>query len=153
MDSETEECKGRTNCFDFTNTISLYSLSLLNDLNDLDVDECNLGSHDCGPLYNCRNTQGSYRCDPKKCAETEIMNPTTGECTSIDCPQGYKPKDGRCEDIDECATPNRCSVYEECINSPGSFRCQEKGSFCSFGYKIDKETGFCNGKFISQKHF
>ncbi|KAE9555848.1 hypothetical protein FO519_000933 [Halicephalobus sp. NKZ332] len=118
MDSETEECA--------------------------DVDECNLGSHDCGPLYNCRNTQGSYRCDPKQCKETEIMNPTTGECTSIDCPQGYKPKDGRCEDIDECDIPNRCSIYEECINSPGSFRCQEKGSFCSFGYKIDKETGFCN---------
>lgn len=26
-----------------------------------DVDECNLGSHDCGALYQCRNTQGSYR--------------------------------------------------------------------------------------------
>ena len=25
------------------------------------VDECNLGSHDCGALYICRNTQGSYR--------------------------------------------------------------------------------------------
>uniref|UniRef100_A0AC34QIH1 Fibulin-1 n=1 Tax=Panagrolaimus sp. JU765 TaxID=591449 RepID=A0AC34QIH1_9BILA len=109
-----------------------------------DVDECNLGSHDCGALYQCRNTQGSYRCDPKRCEETEIMNPTTGECTSIDCPQGYRPKEGRCEDVDECATPNRCSVYEECINSPGSFRCQEKGNFCSFGYMIDKETGFCN---------
>uniref|UniRef100_A0A914PBM7 EGF-like domain-containing protein n=1 Tax=Panagrolaimus davidi TaxID=227884 RepID=A0A914PBM7_9BILA len=72
------------------------------------------------------------------------MNPTTGECTSIDCPTGYLPKDGRCEDVDECSTPNRCSIYEECINSPGSYRCQEKGSFCSFGYKIDKETGFCN---------
>uniref|UniRef100_A0A914Y378 Fibulin-1 n=1 Tax=Panagrolaimus superbus TaxID=310955 RepID=A0A914Y378_9BILA len=119
LDSDTEECK--------------------------DVDECTLGTHDCGALYQCRNTQGSYRCDPKKCAETEIMNPTTGECASIDCPTGYLPKDGRCEDVDEClTTPNRCSIYEECINSPGSYRCQEKGSFCSFGYRIDKDTGFCN---------
>ncbi len=61
------------------------------------MDECNLGSHDCGPLYQCRNTQGSYRCDPKKCAEGELMNPRTGECTNMDCPIGYKPIRGRCE--------------------------------------------------------
>ncbi len=61
------------------------------------MDECNLGSHDCGPLYQCRNTQGSYRCDPKKCAEGELMNPRTGECISMDCPIGYKAIRGRCE--------------------------------------------------------
>lgn len=32
-----------------------------------DDDECQLGTHNCGDLgngYQCRNTQGSYRCDP-----------------------------------------------------------------------------------------
>uniref|UniRef100_A0A7E4UMX8 Fibulin-1 n=1 Tax=Panagrellus redivivus TaxID=6233 RepID=A0A7E4UMX8_PANRE len=117
LDSETEEC--------------------------LDVDECNMGAHDCGPLYQCRNTQGSFRCDPKRCSESELMNPQTGECQSIDCPLGYKAKDGKCEDIDECATPNRCSIYEDCINSPGSYRCQEKGNLCYSGYKMNVTTGFC----------
>nr|CDQ00435.1 Bm4501, isoform a [Brugia malayi] len=109
----------------------------------IDVDECNLGSHDCGPLYQCRNTQGSYRCDPKKCAEGELMNPRTGECTNMDCPIGYKPIRGRCEDVNECEIIGRCAQFEECINTPGSFRCQERGNLCTNGYRMDRDTGFC----------
>ncbi|MFH4977032.1 hypothetical protein AB6A40_003741 [Gnathostoma spinigerum] len=115
LDSETEQC--------------------------IDVDECNLGSHDCGPLYQCRNTQGSYRCDPKKCRDDEVMNTQTGEC--IRCPSGFKPKRGRCEDVNECEEVGRCRPFEECINTPGSFRCQEKGNLCMDGYTMDRDTGFC----------
>ncbi|KAI1726500.1 calcium-binding EGF domain-containing protein [Ditylenchus destructor] len=118
MDSETEQC--------------------------VDVDECNLGSHDCGPQYQCRNTQGSYRCHPKECSSTDVLNPSTGECTSVNCPQGYVPgQNGKCEDLDECLNPNRCGPFEECINIPGSYRCQEKGNLCLPGYTLDRETGFC----------
>jgi fibulin 1/2 len=111
----------------------------------MDVDECNLGAHDCGTLYQCKNTQGSYRCIPKQCGAAESLNPTTGECTSVECPMGYVPLNGHCEDIDECRTPYRCSSFEECINTPGSFRCQEKGNLCGAGYVLDKDTGFCVG--------
>lgn len=62
-----------------------------------DVDECTLGAHDCGPLYHCRNTPGSYRCDPKTCKSDEVMDQSTGECTSITCPAGFAAKDGKCE--------------------------------------------------------
>uniref|UniRef100_A0A915BLJ5 Fibulin-1 n=2 Tax=Parascaris univalens TaxID=6257 RepID=A0A915BLJ5_PARUN len=109
----------------------------------VDVDECTRGLHDCGPLYVCRNTQGSYRCDPKKCAEGELMNPRTGECTHVDCPIGFKPENGRCEDVNECETVGRCRQFEECINTPGSYRCQEKGNLCTNGYRMDRDTGFC----------
>uniref|UniRef100_A0A1I7S3U7 Fibulin-5 n=1 Tax=Bursaphelenchus xylophilus TaxID=6326 RepID=A0A1I7S3U7_BURXY len=109
----------------------------------VDVDECNLGSHDCGALYHCRNTQGSYRCDAKTCGPSEIMNPKTGECTSVNCPSGYEVKNGSCADIDECKTLRRCGFYEECINLPGSYRCQEKGNLCASGFRMDKESGFC----------
>ncbi|XGW30391.1 hypothetical protein V3C99_009402 [Haemonchus contortus] len=118
MDSETEEC--------------------------LDVDECTLGAHDCGPLYQCRNTQGSYRCDLKKCAEGELQNPVTGECTSIECPQGYYPSNGMCLDYDECADPDRCLPTEECVNTAGFFRCQLRNNICSPGYELNPNTGFCD---------
>jgi hypothetical protein len=46
-----------------------------------DVDECTLGAHDCGPMYQCRNTQGSFRCVPKRCEqEDQMLDPGTGEC-------------------------------------------------------------------------
>uniref|UniRef100_A0A1I7YGE9 Fibulin-1 n=1 Tax=Steinernema glaseri TaxID=37863 RepID=A0A1I7YGE9_9BILA len=109
----------------------------------IDVDECNLGTHDCGTLYQCRNTQGSFRCDPKKCATTELMNPRTGECVPVDCPPGYEAKEGQCLDIDECQLPDVCGNFEECINAPGSFRCQEIGDLCNRGFALDKATGFC----------
>ncbi|CAI4227162.1 unnamed protein product [Auanema sp. JU1783] len=108
-----------------------------------DVDECNLGAHDCGVLYQCRNTQGSYRCDPKKCGEGELQNPQTGECTSIECPLGFYPKNGMCNDVDECAEANRCGPAEQCINTPGSYRCQEMGNMCAEGYQTNRNTGFC----------
>ncbi|EFO93512.1 hypothetical protein CRE_01349 [Caenorhabditis remanei] len=117
MDSSTEQCR--------------------------DVDECNLGSHDCGALYQCRNTQGSYRCDPKKCGDGELQNPMTGECTSITCPNGYYPKNGMCNDIDECVTGHNCGAGEECVNTPGSFRCQQKGNLCAHGYEVNDANGFC----------
>lgn len=109
------------------------------------MDECNLGSHDCGQLYHCRNTQGSYRCDAKTCAASEVMNPETGECISVHCPPGYAARNGTCEDEDECARGRVCGAYEDCINTPGSFRCQERGNLCAPGYRMDKESGFCLG--------
>ncbi|CAB3405738.1 unnamed protein product [Caenorhabditis bovis] len=109
----------------------------------VDVDECNLGSHDCGALYQCKNTQGSYRCVPKKCGDGELQNPQTGECTSINCPNGYYPKHGMCLDIDECESGDRCGAGEECVNTPGSFRCQQKGNLCTHGYEVNEATGFC----------
>uniref|UniRef100_A0A1I7V5A2 Fibulin-1 n=1 Tax=Loa loa TaxID=7209 RepID=A0A1I7V5A2_LOALO len=143
--SESQRCLNTPGSFKCIRTLSCGTGYALNSDTEqcIDVDECNLGSHDCGPLYQCRNTQGSYRCDPKKCAEGELMNPRTGECTSIDCPIGYKPIHGRCEDVNECETAGRCALFEECINTPGSFLCQERGNLCANGYRMDRDTGFC----------
>ncbi|CAK5030728.1 unnamed protein product [Meloidogyne enterolobii] len=110
----------------------------------IDVDECTLGAHDCGPMYQCKNTQGSFRCVPKRCEDNQVLDPGTGERKSVNCPPGYRPRDGRCEDVDECREKtNACPFYEECVNTPGSFRCQEQGNVCSNGYYMDRESGFC----------
>lgn len=62
-----------------------------------DVDECALGSHNCGENYLCRNMPGSYRCYSRKCSPGEAVNPTTGKCESILCPIGYEVKNDKCE--------------------------------------------------------
>ncbi|KAI6229119.1 Fibulin-1 [Aphelenchoides fujianensis] len=70
----------------------------------------------------------------------ELLDESTGECTSVACPAGFLARDGRCEDVDECATPHKCGSYEECINTVGSYRCQEKGNLCAPGYRMDKTS-------------
>lgn len=77
--------------------ITKYVTVFLNTLIFLDIDECHLGSHDCGPTFVCRNTQGSYRCDMKICPDGQLLNPETGNCTAITCPVGYKATKGACE--------------------------------------------------------
>ena len=42
-----------------------------------------MGLHNCetlGPTYFCRNTQGSFRCDRRKCAKGEALNEASGMC-------------------------------------------------------------------------
>ncbi len=50
-------------------------------------------------------------------------------------------------DVNECEIIGRCAQFEECINTPGSFRCQERGNLCTNGYRMDRDTGFCVGKY------
>lgn len=46
----------------------------------LDIDECTLGTHNCGPEFHCTNTAGSFRCHPKtKCADGFIQD-AVGSC-------------------------------------------------------------------------
>lgn len=75
---------------------------------------------------------------PAICTETSCPeNHTCIEGTNGDggfscepCGNGYAFVDGRCADIDECAsTPNPCSLEDqECINAPGEFSCVPKQS-------------------------
>ncbi len=50
-------------------------------------------------------------------------------------------------DVNECQVIAPCKQFEECINTPGSFRCQDRGNICANGYRMDRETGFCVGKY------
>lgn len=104
----------------------------------IDIDECKLGAHFCGPQYQCRNTLGSYRCELKRCAEREIRDPRTGECTKKFCHVGYKPVNGRCEDVNECEDGTHLCGDRPCVNQPGSYRC-----LCSAGFDFNEATKRC----------
>lgn len=91
-----------------------------------DDDECLMDTHDChrlGPQWQCRNTEGSYRCERKRCESGQVLN-ENGECLNIECAPGFEPDPrGRCNDIDECARNDPCPRAHRCINTVGSFQC------------------------------
>ncbi|XP_036375886.1 hemicentin-1 [Megalops cyprinoides] len=45
------------------------------------------------------------------------------------CPEGFKTRNGRCLDINECESRDTCQ--HECMNTPGSYRC-----LCPNGYRL-----------------
>lgn len=45
-----------------------------------DIDECTLGTHDCGPEFTCTNTAGSFRCHPKETCSTGFIQDAAGSC-------------------------------------------------------------------------
>ncbi|KAG5900252.1 hypothetical protein JTB14_018232 [Gonioctena quinquepunctata] len=78
-----------------------------------DVNECQLGTHDCEVAERCDNTIGSYHC-------SRIFG----------CGTGYtlNGNNGLCEDDDECALgTNNCKALGpnfRCRNTLGSYRCE-----------------------------
>ena len=104
-----------------------------------DNNECALGLDNCdslGPTYLCRNTQGSFRCDRKKCNRGEQLNEETGHCQPIICQAGFQagPR-GQCVDVDECAD-NPCLMDHHCRNTLGSFECVRQ---CSDGLRLSDD--------------
>uniref|UniRef100_A0A8C1X190 Protein S n=1 Tax=Cyprinus carpio TaxID=7962 RepID=A0A8C1X190_CYPCA len=105
-----------------------------------DVDECSRANGECE--HHCNNTMGGYRCscrhgytlsghhtclDVDECVETPDVC-GSARCSNLDgsfeclCEEGfvYDNITRSCVDVDECET-HVCE--EECVNTPGSFRC------------------------------
>ena len=68
------------------------------------------------------------------------------------CGDGFtETDDHECEDVDECATYDRCSQI--CTNTPGSYECS-----CRSGYALDEDSQTCRVEdshvvlFYSKKH-
>ncbi|XP_062867718.1 EGF-containing fibulin-like extracellular matrix protein 2 [Trichomycterus rosablanca] len=80
----------------------------------VDVDECELGLHNCQPSQECINTVGTFTCQ---------------------CPDGYSKIGVECVDIDECRY-RYCQ--HRCINVPGSFRCT-----CDPGFQVAGNNRSC----------
>ncbi|XP_050356973.1 fibrillin-2-like [Nymphalis io] len=121
-----------------------FAKNLLNNACD-DINECKLPSPPC-PSYLCENTIGGYKCggvsgDPVK------LNSKPRPLADDRCPPGFKGGlNEECEDVDECVIgKDDCNKLSQfCINTRGSFHCQDKGSkHCPPGFKTNSITNKC----------
>ncbi|XP_069093155.1 hemicentin-2 isoform X1 [Pleurodeles waltl] len=91
-------------------------------------------------------TEGSYCTDENECemgrACSHTCHNTVGSF-SCGCPGGYilAPDGTTCRDVDECDLgTHTCSVGQQCVNVPGSFRCRVQ---CGLGFHADAEGTGC----------
>ncbi|XP_024230895.1 fibulin-2 isoform X2 [Oncorhynchus tshawytscha] len=93
-----------------------------------DIDECVQGTHNCGPGFECVNSEGSFRCNAKPHCSMGFTQDTRGNCI----------------DIDECGVVGRpCSHGFNCINTVGSYSCQMKIIMCNRGYHASPDGSRC----------
>ncbi|XP_029030641.1 nidogen-2 [Betta splendens] len=78
------------------------------------VNPCYAGNHDCDTTAQCV--------------------PLEGQDFQCKCATGYRGDGRNCYDVDECAEGlTSCTAHAQCVNLPGSYRCQCHGGF-EFGY-------------------
>uniref|UniRef100_A0A452F2L1 EGF-like domain-containing protein n=1 Tax=Capra hircus TaxID=9925 RepID=A0A452F2L1_CAPHI len=93
-----------------------------------DVDECELGTHNCPAGAVCHNTEGSFRCQAReRCLEGFLQDP-----------------EGNCVDINECTSLSEpCRSGFNCINTVGSYTCRRSLVICGRGYHASEDGTKC----------
>ena len=86
----------------------------------VDVDECNLGTHDCAANATCTNTNGGYKCK---------------------CNAGFSGNGKTCADVDECKVKTHsCHANGICTNTNGGYTCACKQGYSGNGKQCEGTT-------------
>ncbi|XP_053074864.1 fibulin-2 isoform X4 [Acinonyx jubatus] len=93
-----------------------------------DVDECELGKHNCQAGFTCQNTKGSFYCQARpRCMDGFLQDP-----------------EGNCVDINECTSLSEpCRPGFSCVNTVGSYTCQRNPLLCGRGYHASQDGTKC----------
>ncbi|XP_060736413.1 nidogen-2 isoform X1 [Tachysurus vachellii] len=92
------------------------------------VNPCYLGSHDCDTTAQCV--------------------PGEGQHFTCVCATGYTGDGRNCYDVDECTEGlSSCGRHAECVNLPGSHRCQ-----CQSGFEYGHDSRTCIDVDECQRH-
>uniref|UniRef100_H3AKG6 Fibrillin 1 n=1 Tax=Latimeria chalumnae TaxID=7897 RepID=H3AKG6_LATCH len=114
-----------------------------------DINECEIGAHNCDRHAICTNTAGSFKCscspgwigngikctDLDECSNGTHMCNTNADCKNTMgsyrclCKEGYTGDGFLCTDIDECAENVDLCENGHCLNLPGRYRCD-----CDMGF-------------------
>ena len=115
----------------------------------VDIDECQLGHDNCQPHETCINSDGGFTCVEKrkrrspgeacfdgthKCDALNGLGYGLATCVPSDgligyycvCQDGFEMTKEGCRDINECLNmKGGCDFNSHCINTFGSYFCQE----------------------------
>ncbi|XP_075234347.1 putative vitellogenin receptor yl isoform X2 [Lycorma delicatula] len=116
LDNRYFLCKDKSRCLNFFEVCNNVTI-------------CSDGSDEGG---NCSDTGLCHG----KCKDYEtdcFPSPSGPICV---CKQGYRRRNGLCEDVDECQEFGKC--YQKCQNLPGSYNC-----LCDPGYALQRDRRRC----------
>uniref|UniRef100_F6ZCP2 Fibrillin 1 n=1 Tax=Ornithorhynchus anatinus TaxID=9258 RepID=F6ZCP2_ORNAN len=123
-----------------------------------DINECEIGAHNCDRHALCTNTAGSFKCSCSpgwigngvKCTDLDECSNGTHMCNQHAdckntmgsyrclCKEGYTGDGFTCTDLDECSENLNLCGNGQCLNAPGGYRCE-----CDMGFVPSTDGKAC----------
>ncbi|XP_056680679.1 fibrillin-2 isoform X2 [Monodelphis domestica] len=123
-----------------------------------DVDECDIGVHNCNMHTSCLNIQGNFKCSCRKgwvgngfkCVDLDECSNGSHQCNinaqcvnttdsyHSTCFGGFTGDNFSCLDVDECAENINLCENGQCLNIPVTYNCE-----CEMGFTPGSDCKSC----------